>query len=168
MALMGYILLEGLVRKEALLQDIPQGRYFDSADNIVGEGVSEDGLCLILAQPAGTEIEQHLRVKLADGGSVSAFDIISKDFKLRLGVNGGIRREQQRLIGLLGIGLLSILPDEDFAVEDAFALISDDALVDFMAVAVGHGMIDGRVVIDQPAAINCVEAIEGAFAVFRT
>ena len=87
-------------------------------------------------------------VELANGGAMGAADVVGEDFQLRLGVNDGVLGQQQRLVGLLGIGLLGILADEDLAVEDAVSAIAEDALVNLMARTVRLGVIDDGEVID--------------------
>ena len=70
------------------------------------------------------------------------------------------------LVGLLGVGLLGVLADEDLAVEDAVGLAVEDALVQLVAGAVRLGVVDDRVVVDVLRAVGQVEAVERALAAF--
>ena len=103
---------------------------------------------------------------MADGRAVGAAHVIGEDFQLRLGVYLGVGGQQQSLVGLLGVGLLRVGPDEDFAVEDAARVTVNDAFVDLMAVAMGHGVVNSRVVVHQLPAIGKINTIESAFPAF--
>ena len=101
-------------------------------------------------QAARPQVEQRLVVELADRGAVRALDVVGEDLELRLGVDLRVVREQQRPVGLLGVGLLRVGPDDDLAVEDAARAIVQDALVDLAAAAVRLRVVDRRVVVDEP------------------
>ena len=76
--------------------------------------------------------------------------------------------QQQRLVGLLGVGLLRVRADDDLAVEDGAGAAAEDALVDLVARAVRLGVIDRRVGVDQALAVGDVQAVQralGALAV---
>ena len=77
-----------------------------------------------------------------------ALDVVGEDLELRLGVDGRVVGQQQRLVRLLGVGLLGVLADEDLAVEDAVALAVEDALVQLVAGAVRLRVVDDGVVVD--------------------
>ena len=105
-------------------------------------------------------------VELADGRAVRAFHVVGEDFQLRLGVDGGVGREQQSLVGLLGVGLLGVGMNEDFAVEDAVGSAVEDGLVQLVAIAVRLGVVDARVIVDELPAAGHREAVEDALAAF--
>ena len=116
--------------------------------------------------PRATQVEDRLAVKLADGGAVRAFDVVGENLELRLGVDGRVVGQEQRLVGLLGVGLLGVLADEDLAVEDAVGLAVEDALVKLVTGAVRHGVVDAGVVVDVLLAVGHIKAVERAFAAF--
>ncbi len=55
----------------------------------------------------------------------------------RLGIDHRVVGEDQVFVGLFGIGLLRVLADEDFAVEDGVRFSVEDALVKLVAVGSG-------------------------------
>jgi len=57
---------------------------------------------------------------------VGAFHVVGKDLQLRFGIDRCRRRQQDRLIGLLGIRLLSVLVDKDLSVKDAKRMVAED------------------------------------------
>ena len=101
------------------------------------------------ADAARTQIKKRLVVQLADGRAVGAFDIVGKNLQLRFGVDDGVLREDEIAIGLLGVGFLGVLPDENFAVENAVRAVGQDAVIKFVAFAMRLGVIDDGVMIDQ-------------------
>ena len=68
---------------------------------------------------ARAQVEQRLLVELADRRAVRALHVVGVDLQLRLGVDLRVVGEQQVMVGLLGVGLLRVLADDDPAVEDA-------------------------------------------------
>ena len=121
----------------------------DAADDVVGEGEGQQAAGLVQADAARAQVEDRFVVELADRGAVRAFHVVGEDLQLRLGVDGRVVGQQQRLVGLLGVGLLGVLADEDLAVEDAAGLAVEDALVQLVAGAVRLGVVDDRVVVDE-------------------
>ena len=83
--------------------------------------------------PRGPQVEQRLRVQLPDRRAVRALHVVGEDLELRLGVDLRLVREQQGLVGLLGVGLLRVGADADPAVEDAARPAVEDALVELVA-----------------------------------
>src|SRR5437588_620982 len=95
-----------------------------------------------------------------------ALHVIGVDFKLRFRIDDGVLGEQQRLIGLFGVGLLGVLMNKDLAVENAVRMTVEDALVEFMTAAVGPGVVEDGMVIHVLAAAGDVQAVDGGFAAF--
>src|SRR2546423_1774050 len=62
--------------------------------------------------------------------------------------------------------LRRVLPDDDLAVEDGPRRAAGDALVALVAAVVRLGMVDRRVVVDQPIAVGEIEAVQRAVAAF--
>ena len=118
------------------------------------------------ADAARAQVEQLLLGELAHRRAVRALHVVGEDLELRLGVDRRIVREQQHLVGLLRVGLLRVEPHEDLAVEHALAAIVEDALVELVALAVRLGVIDGRVVVHQPIAVDQVEPVHRAVDAF--
>ena len=93
-------------------------------------------------------------------------NVVGVDFELGLGVDLRSLREQEILIGLVGVGFLRGLVDVDFAAEDAGGPAAEDALVELVALAVRLGVFDERVVIDVLRSVFDVEAVEGGVNAF--
>src|SRR5262245_21881057 len=89
-----------------------------------------------------------------------AFHVIGVNLQLRLGVNGGGVGKEQVLIGLLGIGLLRFLLDQDAAVEDAFGAVIQNAIVILVAVAIRAGMLNEHVMIGELIILGQIQAIQ--------
>src|SRR5664279_5140943 len=142
-------------------QRIPQRLYFDAVDHVLRERVGQQAAGLALADAARLQVEQGFGVELADGGAMGAAHIVGEDLQLGFGIHHGVVGEDQVLIGLLGIGLLGVLADDDLAVEYGVGLAVEDALVEFVAGAVRHGVVDQGVIVDVLRAVDDVEAVEG-------
>ncbi len=138
----------------------------DTAYNVVGEGKCQHGAGFVFADAARPQIKQRFLIELPDGCAVRTAHVIRKDFQLRLGVDSRVRRQQHRLIGLLGVGFLRILAHENFAVEYASRLAVQNAFVQFVAVAVRQGMVNRRVVIYQLLVFGMIHAIQRTFDAF--
>src|SRR5205823_4620692 len=76
-----------------------------------------------------------------------------------------IVRQEQCLVGLLGIGLLGVLANINLAVEYAPRLAIEDPLVELMAGTARFGVIDDRMVVDELAVRREIEAVEGTLAI---
>ena len=119
-----------------------------------------------MADATRAQIEQGVFVELAYGGSVRTLDVVGVDFELGLGVDLRRRREQEILIGLVGVGFLRGLVNVDLAAEDAGGPPAEDALVELVALAVGLGVFDEGVVIDVLRPVRDVEAVESGVNAF--
>ena len=119
---------------------------------------------LRLAQTPRAQVEDRVVVHLADGRAVRALDVVGEDLELRVGVDLGILGQEQRLVRLLGVGLLRVGPDDDLAVEDGAGAVRQDALVDLAAAAVRLRVIDRRVIVDEAGAVAEIEAVQRARA----
>jgi len=91
---------------------------------------------------ARAQIENGIGIQLADSGAVRAFNVVGVDFELGLGVNTRRVREQEILVGLVGVGFLRGLVYVDFAAEDALGFRGENALIEFVALTVGLGVFD--------------------------
>src|SRR5262249_3112329 len=143
---------QALGGQQSLLQSFAHGGDLDSTHHVVGEGIGQQAAGLVLTDAAGLQIKRRLGIKLADRRPVRAFHVVGENLQLRLGVDGGVIGQQQRLVGLLGIGFLGVLANENLAVENALTVAVENALVQLVAGAVRLGVVDDRVVIDVLAA----------------
>ena len=99
------------------------------------------------ADAAGAEIEDHFFIHRAGGRAVRAFHVVGVNLQRRLAVHLRIVAEQQRFAGLLGIGLLRDLADEDFALEDAGGFAASTCLYSSWLGQFGWRVIEQRVVV---------------------
>ncbi len=152
---------------QRLLELGPQGIDPDAADDVVGEGIGQQPAALVAADAPCPQVKQLFLVELADAGAMGTLHVVGVDFQLRFGVNDGIVGQQQRLVGLLGVGLLGVGVNVNLAVEDAAGPAVEDALVQLVAGAIRLGMVDARVVIDQLVAARQVQAVKRGFAALR-
>ena len=93
------------------------GSIWTPLEHLAGERVDQHVARLGVGQAAGAQIEDRVVVELADRRAVRALHVVGEDLELRLGVDGRAVGQQQRAVGLLGVGLLRVLPDDDLAVE---------------------------------------------------
>src|ERR1035437_8131461 len=148
-------------------QRIAQRLHFDAIDYVLRECVGQQAAGLALADAARLQVEERFAVELADGGAMGAAHIVGEDLQLGFGIHHGVVGEDQVLVGLLGIGLLCVLADDDFAVEDGVGLAVENALVEFVAGAVRLGVIDDRMIVDVLRAVDDVEAVQGGVGACR-
>src|ERR1035437_4344360 len=148
-------------------QRIAQRLYFDAIHHILRESVSQQAAGLAFADAARLQVEERFAVELADGGAMGAAHIVGEDLQLGFGIHHGVVGEDQVLVGLLGIGLLCVLADDDFAVEDGVGLAVENALVEFVAGAVRLGVLDDRMIVDVLRAVDDVEAVQGGVGACR-
>src|ERR1051326_9586857 len=135
--------------KQDSFERISQVRNLDAVDDILGERVDQEAARLVLADAAGPQIEERLGVQLADGGAVGAAHVVGENLQLGFGIDDRVVGEDQVLVGLLGIGLLGVLADNDAAVENRVGFAVQNPLVEFVAGAVRLGMIDDGVVVGE-------------------
>ena len=88
--------------------------------------------------------------------------IVGEDLELRGGVDLGMLGQEQRLVRLFGVGLLGVELHDDLAVEHRVGFTVQDAFVELVARAVGLGVIDHRVVVDETTTVRHVESVERA------
>src|SRR5690554_2575277 len=142
-----------------------EGVVGELLDDVVGEGVEQEGLGLALRDAPAAEVEDVLGLELAGGGAVRALHIVGVDLQLGLREERGAVAEQHALAALVGVGLLGLAVDEHLAVEDASGLAVEDASVELVREAAGLGVVEQRVVVHVLLAVDEVEAVEVALAV---
>src|SRR5690606_41331480 len=82
---------------------------------------------LVRRQPAGGQVDQRVRVELADGRAVRGLHLVGVDHQHRLGVDLGGGREQQVLVRQACVGAVGVIVDGDAAVEDHAPAAGADA-----------------------------------------
>src|SRR5262249_17147161 len=106
-----------------------------SIQAFIGKGKQQKFARRRFVDAARAKIEESRVFELTDGCAMRSLHIVGVNLELRLGVDLPVVREQQVAIGLLGIGLLRVLVDDDPAVENAMRMIVEDAIVELPAVA---------------------------------
>ncbi len=91
----------------------------DQVEGFADEGGDEQRLGFGGRDAARHQIEEMVMVQVARGGAMAADHVIGEDFKLGLGIEFGGFRQQERVAGLLAIGFLRVLPDDDLALENS-------------------------------------------------
>ena len=120
------------------------------------------------ADPSRAEIEQGVVVDVTRRRGVLAAHVVREDLELRRAADASRPREQQVLILLLSVGLLSVLSNDDAPMEDPFRLAVQDALEELPAGPMRAGVVDGRVhvhVLRRSGQEEAVERAIGALAV---
>jgi len=140
----------------------------DSADDIRGEGVDKERFRFFFGQTARLKIEHLICVQLSYRRAVRAFHIVGEDFQLRLCVYLRRIREKQRFVGLFGVSFLRVEADKNLAVEHSPRPVIQHILIQFVAGAVRHGMVNRGVIVHQASPIAERQTVQGAFNVFAT
>ena len=109
-----------------------------SVERIGDEGAQSAALGLGSADAAAVEVEERLRVELADRRAMRAFHVVGEDLELGLGIDRRRALEQQPLQRLLAIGLLRVARDLDLAERDRRRLRPPSRAPDLAAGAVGR------------------------------
>ena len=81
-----------------------------------------------IGNAAAAQIEELVRIELADRRAVAALHVVGEDLELRLAVDLGLRRQQQRLVHLIAVGLLRAARDLDLALKHAARPAGQDVL----------------------------------------
>ncbi len=119
-----------------------------------------------VGEPSRAQVEDRLVVELSDRRAVRALHVVGENLELRLRVDARTVGQEQGAVGLLGVGLLGVLPDDDLPVEHRARGAAEDSLVDLVAAVVRLGMVDRRVVVDEPIAVGEVQAVQRAVPAF--
>ena len=117
-------------------------------------------------QAARLQVEHRLFIQLPHRRAVRALHVVRENLELRVRVDRRVVREQQGAVGLLGVGLLRVDADDDAAVEHGLRLAGQDALVQLVAGAMRHGVVERRVRIEQALAVGQVDAVHRAVRAF--
>src|SRR5438105_14888786 len=134
----------------------------DPIDNLSGEGVDQHATRGFKANPARAKIEDRFIVQLPHGRAMGALDIVGIDFQLRFGIDGGVVRKEEVLIGLFSVGFLGLLLDENASMKHAPGAVVEDAIEILVAVAMRFGVLDDHVVVGQLVVLGELEAVQDA------
>src|SRR5882724_3404613 len=115
------------------------------ANHLFRETIGQKITGQIVMKSASFQIKQLVFVNLPDGRAMRTLHIVSKDLKLRLGVDPGFVRQRQLLIRLHCVGLLRIVANKNLAIENRTRFAVQNTFIELMAGAVGLPMIDNRV-----------------------
>src|ERR1035438_3250576 len=96
-------------------QRIFQGLNFDAIDDVLREGVGQQAARILFADAARPQVEHGFGIQLADGGAVRAAHVVGENLQFGLGIDHRLVGQHQVLVGLLGVGLLRVLADDDAA-----------------------------------------------------
>ena len=113
------------------------------------EGAGQQVARALLAEAARAQVEERVGVELPDARAVAALHVVGVDLELGLGVHLCARAEQQVGIRLVRVRLLGVRDARSPAAEHALRASAEDPLVELAARAVGHGVVDQRVVVDE-------------------
>mgnify|MGYP001601567081 CR=1 FL=1 len=113
--------LDGNSAHNALLQLGAYRLNLDAVDDVVRKRKRQQAPGGVERDAARLQVKQLRRIQLADGRAMGTLHVVGKDFELRLGIDGRVIRQQQYLVGLLGVGLLGVFANKDLAVETPWA-----------------------------------------------
>ena len=114
----------------------------EALQHLVGEREGQHAARRGRVEAARAQVEQLALVELARGRAMRAFHVVGEDLELGLGVDLDVGRQQQIVVGLIGVGLLGVAPDHDLAGEHRVRLAVEHALVELVADAAGLGVVD--------------------------
>ena len=97
----------------------PDGIIGNRIQRLRQEGAHQDGTGFRVRNATAAQVEHLLRVQFANGRAVAALHIVGEDFEFRLGIDLRVRRQQQRLVHLVAVGLLRIRAHLDLALKHA-------------------------------------------------
>ena len=97
----------------------------DLVERACEERLDEHLPCLAARNAARVQVEQHGLVELARRRAVRALDVVGVDLELGLRVHLGARRQQNRLVKLVAVGLLGVLADQDLSLEHSARRVAD-------------------------------------------
>src|SRR6185437_5440445 len=131
------------------------------------EGLNQQSFGFFVMDAARPQIKFEARVERTGSGAVAADYVVGEDFQLRLVVGFGLVGEQKRARHHLGIGLLRVLLNDNFALKHAVTPVVQDCLELLTAFAVAGGVFDQQRGVDVVLAAQQVDATNprlGAFA----
>src|SRR5215469_5555689 len=130
-------------------QNLPDFGGFDSLQYLITKRVHHQRPRCCLVYAPRSHIKDGFLVDMADRRSVAALDVVGQYLELGLGINLGVRRQQQVLVALLRVSLLCVFSDNYGTIENACRPAGENPLVILPAAAVRPGMVDQGVVVDM-------------------
>src|SRR3712207_4856315 len=127
--------------------------------------MSQQRACIFLYDPTRTQVIQRALVELPDGGAVRTLDIVGKNLKLWFWIRLGVGRQQEIVIGLIGINKLRVLVHNNFTVEYAARPAVQHALVQLATDRPRLDVLDTRVIVHMLSASKYVKAVKVAVRV---
>src|SRR5581483_11875555 len=88
------------------------------------------------------------------------------NLQFRFGVDDRFVGKHQVFVGLLGVGLLRVLADDNAAIEDRAGAAVQNAFVELVAAGVRLGVVDGGVIVDVLGAVDDIEAVDVGVCAF--
>ena len=101
-----------------LFERLPERLDLNPVQHVARERVDQHVTRLLQVEASRLQIKDRVLVELTHRGAVRALHVVGENLELRLRIDLRIVGEQQRLVRLLGVGLLRVRPYDDFAVED--------------------------------------------------
>lgn len=145
---------------DKVLETVAERLNADAVDDVAHEGEHEEETSLGFGNATGAHIEEGCLVELAGGGTVRALDIVGVDLKLGTCDDVAVGREDEVAVGLMCIGLVGTLLDEDAAYERATGFFVEDILEKLVALALRCTVTDIGDVIDLLIAVGDAESVE--------
>ncbi len=132
----------------------------DLLDQLVEEAADDQPAGLVLGDAAGLQVEQLLVVEPAGGAGVAgADDLAGLDLEVRHRVGAGAVGQHEVAVELVGVGALGRGPDQDVTDPHGVRAVAlQRALVDDVAAAVRHGVVDEEPVLEVLAGVGEVQA----------
>lgn len=131
----------------------------------MAERGAQQGLRLCLRQAARAQVEQRVGIELADGRAVRGLHFIGVDHQRRLGVDLGIGRQQQVLVGQVRIGAVGAFADLDATMEHHAAAVGGNATPQQLATRIARDVVDAQAGLDVASAIAEQHAVGGQLGV---
>ncbi len=115
---------------------------------------------LVTRQAARAQVEEGGLVELAHGRAVGALHVLGVDLELGLGVDLGLRRQEQVVIRLLRVRAVRAGVHQRLAVEHTARAPVQDAAVFLGAPGRAHAVIHAGVIVDVLASVGEVKAVQ--------
>ena len=138
---------------------------FHRGQRFVAERRAEHGAGLFGRHTARAQVEQRIGVELAHGGAVRRLDLVGVDHQRWLAIDLGIGRQQQVLVGQVGISAVGTFADADPAMEHHAAAVGRHATPDQLGAGVLGDVLDAQAGIDMATASAQQHAIGGQLGV---
>src|SRR5712691_6190391 len=119
-----------------------------------------------MVNSSSLKIKQLILINLAHRSTVSTLNVIGQDLKLWFCIYPGFVREQQIFVRLHCIGLLRVVADKNYAVENCSRFAIENPLVELMAGAMRPLVINNRMRVRVLSGADDVEAINPTLSAF--